>query len=161
VIFSISITVLLHLEHSYANRVVSYSQESIPLPFTFWMWKRTRTLGRSQIISSLRIIWLQCVVGVTSDLLSMAARLIHVSCPSLLRSEIGGDTSAYSVSPMIFLDYGIAKPHFMLKIASNSCLRALHTTRGRSEQADADSMERKWSHHNIPHNQHYRWGPGD
>jgi hypothetical protein len=26
----------------------------------------------------------------------------------------------------------------MLKIASNNCLRALHTTRGRSEQADAD-----------------------
>jgi hypothetical protein len=26
----------------------------------------------------------------------------------------------------------------MLKIASDNCLRALHTTRGRSEQADAD-----------------------
>jgi hypothetical protein len=31
----------------------------------------------------------------------------------------------------------------VLKIASDNCLRALHTTRGRSEQADASLFEKK------------------
>jgi hypothetical protein len=33
--------------------------------------------------------------------------------------------------------------HLVLKIASDNCLRALHTTRGRSEQADAGSFEKE------------------
>jgi hypothetical protein len=59
------------------------------------MWKRTRSLGSTQDISGVRLdIELQRVIGVTGDLLYMAARLVHVSCPSLRRYEISGDTIA-------------------------------------------------------------------
>jgi hypothetical protein len=60
------------------------------------MWKRTRSLGGSQDVSGVRLdIQLQRAIGVSGDLSYMAARLIHVSCPSLSRLcfEIGGDTS--------------------------------------------------------------------